>query len=313
MIRETAPVEHRRTPTFSVVMPAYNAASTVEAAIDSVLAQTRDDFELIVVDDGSTDDTAVRVQRYLGDPRISLIPQTNLGQAVARNAAIAASRGEFVSLLDSDDLWLPHYLDVMAATFEREPMAGVAYTDAWVLDDRTRRIARSTAMGHWHPAVVPKEPEPFLRALLELGNFVFVGATIRREVLAEVGPFRTGVLGCEDYELWLRIASRGYRFARCPVNLAVYRRSAGQTSSDPDQMRRSGHEVFRIVAEEYDIPDDVRELARRRLPIERFGMQRRRRFARIPAPIHQALVRVRDYHVRTPTEVREAFPDLRSR
>jgi glycosyltransferase involved in cell wall biosynthesis len=294
-------------------MPAYNAASTIDAAIDSVLAQTRDDFELIVVNDGSTDDTALHVQRYLEDARISMISQTNLGQAVARNTAIAVSRGVLVSLLDSDDLWLPHYLEVMAATFEREPTASVAYTDAWVLDDRTRRIARRTAMGHWHPAVAPKEPEPFLRALLELGNFVFVGATIRREILTEVGAFRTGVSGSEDYELWLRIASRGYRFARCPVTLAVYRRSPGQTSSDPDQMRRSGHEVFRIVAEEYDIPDDVRELARKRIPMRGVFTQRRRRFAGIPAPIHQALVRVRDFHLRTPTEIREAFPDLRSR
>jgi glycosyltransferase involved in cell wall biosynthesis len=307
-----APEESVRAPTFSVVMPAYNAAATIEAAIDSVLAQTRGDFELIIVNDGSTDGTVARVDRYLDDPRIRLISQTNLGQADARNTAIDASRGEFVSLLDSDDLWLPHYLEAMAATFAAEPTAGVAYTDAWVLDDRTRKIARATAMGRQHPAVAPTDAEAFLRALLEHGNFVFVGATIRRDVFADVGPFRSGVSGAEDYELWLRIAARGHRFARCPLILAVYRHRQGQTSADREQMSRSGHEVFRIVTEEYDIPDPIRELARQRLPMAGLAVQPRRRRG-IPAPVQRALRRLRHFHVRTPTEIREAFPDLRSR
>lgn len=306
-------VKSVRVPTFSIVMPAYNAAATIEAAIDSVIAQTRDDFELIVVNDGSTDDTATTVERYLGEPRIRLISQENLGQAGARNTAIAASRGEFVSLLDSDDLWLPHYLEAMAATFAREPSAGVAYTDAWALDDRTRKIARGTVMGGQHPAVAPRDPDAFLRALLELGNFVFVGATIRRDVLADVGPFRSGISGAEDYELWLRISAHGHRFARCPEILAVYRRRPGQASADHEQMSRSGHEVFRIVTEEYDIPDELRDLARRRLPMAGVGLQQRSQRTGIPAPIHRLLLSVRHFHLRMPTEIREAFPDLRSR
>jgi glycosyltransferase involved in cell wall biosynthesis len=299
-------------PTFSIVMPAYNAALTIEAAIESVLSQTRSDFELIVVDDGSTDETTTRVQQYLGDDRVRLISQANQGQASARNAAIAAARGEFASFLDSDDVWLPRYLEVMAETLAADDTAAVAYTDAWVLDDETRRIARTTVMEHWHPPSVPKEPELFLRALLEFGNFVFVGATIRRATLAEVGPLRVGVEGSEDYELWLRIAARGYRFVRCPLNLAVYRRSSGQMSADQTRMRNAANEVFRIVSEEYEIPGDVRELARSRLPMTRFPSRPPRRVPRLLRRPYRALSRIRHFYLRPPLEIREAFPNLRS-
>src|SRR5207247_3248321 len=99
-----------------------------------------------------------------------------------------------------------------------------------------------------------QHPEQFLRALLEWGNFVFVGATIRRAVLDDVGAFRVGVPGVEDYELWLRIAAHGYRFVRSPEKLAIYRQSPGQMSANWPMMQRSARDVFRIVAEEYEVP-----------------------------------------------------------
>ena len=298
-------------PTFSVVVPAYNAASTIGAAIESVLAQTRDDFELLVVDDGSTDDTAARIQPYLRDQRIRLIAQPNRGQASARNSAIATASGEYVSLLDSDDLWLPQYLDLMGGRLDEHPSAAVAYTDAWVLDDQTRRVARTTVLTPWHPPAAPTDPAAFFRALLEFGNFVFVGATIRRAVFDDVGLFRLGVEGSEDYELWLRIASRGYGFVRVDSPLAIYRRSPGQWTSDPGAIERSGSEVLRIVAEEYDVPDELRELARQ-VPTLRFPPRQPRHVPRLLKPLYEALSRVRHFYLRPPKQVREAFPDLRS-
>lgn len=305
--------ETETTPTFSVVVPAYNAARTIGAAIESVLAQTRDDFELIVVDDGSTDDTAARVEPYLRDQRVRLVTQPNCGQASARNTAIATTSGEYVSLLDSDDLWLPQYLDLMGSGLDDHPSAAVAYTDAWVLDDRTRRVARTTVLAPWHPPTVPSDPAGFLRALLEFGNFVFVGATIRRAVFDEVGLFRLGVEGSEDYEMWLRIAAHGYGFVRVDSPLAIYRRSPGQWTADPAATERSGNEVLRIVTEEYDVPDDMRELARQRLPMMRFPPRRPRRVPRLLKPAYEALSRVRHFYLRPPKQVRQAFPDLRSR
>ena len=306
----------RLATTFSIVMPAYNAARTIGAAIESVLAQTRSDFELIVVDDGSTDATADRVKPYLRDTRVRILSQGNLGLPSARNTAIAAAGGMFVSLLDSDDLWLPRYLETMAATLDDEPSAAVVYTDAWVLDDETRRIARTTAMSPWHPPAVPREPEQFLRALLEFGNFVFVGATIRRATLLDVGLFRVGLPAVEDYELWLRIAARGYRFARSPLKLAIYRQRPGQMSAERAKMARAYHEVLRIVAEEYEVSDDVRELARRTREQDLASQgSLPPKGPHIPSPfrrLHRALSRARRFYLRPPMEVRKAFPDLRS-
>jgi glycosyltransferase involved in cell wall biosynthesis len=301
-------------PTFSIVMPAYNTAQTIGAAIRSVLAQTRGDFELIVVNDGSTDATATRVEPFLSDGRVRLISQPNRGQAMARNAAIELARGTYVSLLDSDDLWLPQYLGVMAATLDAEPSAAVAYTDAWVLDDELRRIARQTAMSSNQPTSVPPDADAFLRALLRLGNFVFVGAMIRSSVLVEAGLFRGGVEGSEDYELWLRIAARGHRYVRCPETLAIYRRRPGQATAQGERMRRVMNEVFRIVEEEYDVPEDIRLLARQRLPMEHaFLTSPPRRLPPLLRRPYKTLSRIRRFRARPPKDVRSSFPDLRAR
>lgn len=302
-----------RPPTFSVVMPAYNAASTVAAAIESVQQQTRRDFELIVVDDGSTDATADVVQPYLDDARVRLIRQSNAGQAQARNAALAVASGSYISLLDSDDVWLPRYLEAMGKTLEDEPGAALAYTDAWVFHQDVGRIARRSAMQPAHPAAPPTDPPAFLRALLERGNFVFMGVTMRAEALAAVGVFRPGIDGSEDYELWLRLAAHGYRFVRCPETLVVYRRRPGQATSHVDAMRRSVGEVLRIVEEEYDIPADARELARRRIPVSQLRPPGRPRdVPGLVAPAYRALSRLRWFYVRPPRPVRDAFPDLRT-
>jgi glycosyltransferase involved in cell wall biosynthesis len=300
-------------PSFSVLMPAYNAARTISSAISSVLSQTRGDFELIVVDDGSTDATTARVQQYLCDNRVKLISQENRGQASARNVALAAANGRYVSLLDSDDLWLPQYLDLMASHLDANALAAVAYTDAWVLDEETRRVSRTTAMRRWHPQVVPTDPLGFLRALLELGNFVYVSATVRRSVLADVGSFRVGLEPSEDYELWLRIAAHGYPFVRIGCPQAIYRRSPHQMTADQARLMRAASEVFRIVADEYDVPDDVRELARQKLPVMNLRSRRPpRSIPRLLRPTYGVLSRLRHYHIRPPKRVRQAFPDLRS-
>jgi glycosyltransferase involved in cell wall biosynthesis len=302
---------------FSIVMPAYNSEATIDAAIESVLRQTRRDFELIVVDDGSTDNTVARVERYLGAGRIKLITQPHLGSSAARNRAIAESVGEYVSLLDSDDVWLPRYLEVMGETLNANPQAAVAFTDAWVLNDDIKKIARRTAMSAWRPSTDPSEPAAFLRALLEHGNFVYASATVRRPVLVDVGGFREALPACVDYELWLRIAANGYRFIRCPEILAVYRRRrAGQITSNPATMERAFSEVFRIVAEEYDVADEIRALALRLMreqePRIRKARQRRRSSRLPPAAfrLYRPVWRLRWFFLRPPAEVREAFPNI---
>src|SRR3712207_3903519 len=181
-------------PAFSVVMPAFNAQRTIAASIRSVLAQTRDDLELIVVNDGSTDSTRDVAGQFTGDPRVRVVDQENAGPGAARNRGISAGSAPYISLIDSDDLWLPTYLEVMGAALDAEPMAGLAYTDAWVLDDWSGRIRKKTAMAYQNPPLPPpEEPREFLRLLLTRRNFVFTSTTLRRSAVEHAGPFSPAV------------------------------------------------------------------------------------------------------------------------
>jgi glycosyltransferase involved in cell wall biosynthesis len=252
-------------PTFTIAMPAYNASRTIGAAIRSVLAQSRPDFELIIVDDGSNDETAAVVERF-DDGRIRLFRQENRGPGASRNLAIREGRGRYVSMLDSDDLWFPAYLETMASILDRHPRAGFAYTDAWVLDDRTGRIRRTSAMHYQHPPRDPPEdPMEFLALLLRRGNFVFTSTTVRREALDAVGLFEAVLKPAEDFGLWVRILAGGFGAVRTPGRLAVYRKHPGSLSTNELALAEGEREAVRLVAEEYDVPQWIRDLARARL------------------------------------------------
>jgi glycosyltransferase involved in cell wall biosynthesis len=248
-------------PVFSIVMPAFNAERTIGPAIRSALAQTRGDFELLVVDDGSVDGTA-DVIRSFGDPRVVLIPSENRGPAVARNLALQRARGRYVSLLDSDDLYLPTYLEDVEAALLAEPRAGFAFPDAWVLDDRSGRIRHTYTLADY--AAPDPDPRAWLRQLVSY-NVVHCMAMIPREVLERVGPFDERLRAAMDYELWLRIAAHGYGAVRIDRPLGVYRVTVGSITSQRRLVTANLCEIYRLVAEEYKVADDVRGLAREQL------------------------------------------------
>jgi len=210
-----------------VVIPAFNAEKTVAATVRSVLAQRRSCLEILVIDDGSTDATA-EVAGAMDDARVQVIRQANAGPSAARNQGIVAARGRYVSFLDSDDLWLPTYLEAVANRLERAAAPGFAYTDAWVFEDRTGRIRSETAM------VAPDPPPPdrlaFLHALLAR-NFIFTSATVPAVVLEAVGAFDESLPMAEEYDLWLRIILAGWEAVWVPGPQALYRQHAGQLSS----------------------------------------------------------------------------------
>lgn len=304
-------------------MPAYQTAATVGAALESVLAQTRQDFEVVVVDDGSTDDTAARVERYVErDARVRLIRQDNAGLAGARNTAIIHARGHLLSLLDSDDLWMPGYLEAMAEALTADPSAAFAYTDAWVFDDETRRVRRATAMATLAPpSVSPDDPSVLLSALLE-GNFIVAFATIRRSAIDAVGAFDATLRRCEDYELWLRMADRGYRAVQAPGLHALYRKRAVSlnTPRTEVEMTATNREIYRRIAEEWDVQDDIRMKARRRMDaadafIAAASGERRLPAARLRTRrglgnLARPVLNRRRWYSTTPPEVAAAF-DLR--
>ena len=209
-------------PRVSVIMATYNMGGYVGAAIESVLAQTVGDLELHVVDDGSTDDTAERVQRYLADPRVHYHCQLNAGQTAAKNRGIAASRGEFIGFCDADDLWAPEKLAMQIPVFERHPEAGVVYA-------RTREIDEN---GNALPEKKHSEPTGQVTQELFFENFVPFGtAMVRKSLLTQYGPFRSDLRMGIDWELWLRLSVH-CEFQFVPEVAYLYRVWSGQMSKN---------------------------------------------------------------------------------
>ena len=182
--------------TISVVIATYNRAALVRRAVASVLAQGTNDFEVIVVDDGSTDDTD-SVVREFGDP-VRYVRRDNGERGAARNTGIATASGDLIAFLDSDDEWLPGHLDRMTAVFATNGDVGVAYSGAEFYDDTAGRVF---FMG---PSA-PLDGDPVLAAAVE-NPFAFSATAVRRSVLDRVGGFDEdrGLSGAEDWELWLR-------------------------------------------------------------------------------------------------------------
>lgn len=204
-------------------MPAYEAGAFVATAIRSVLEQTTGDWELIVADDGSTDDTIAIVNEFR-DPRIRVLSGDHSGlPAVARNRALAEARGEFITLLDADDLWRPEKLRRQAELMAGRPDTGVVHTAA----DRIREeVVEPSPPGSGRVSVWPD----FQRLLWN--NCIFNSAVmLRRELLDRYGAFDEDprLRGTEDYELWLRL-SPNTQFVFLDEPLLIYRENAAGIS-----------------------------------------------------------------------------------
>jgi hypothetical protein len=302
--------------TFSVVIPAYNAADTLGEAINSVLAQTRKDFEVIVIDDGSNDNTAVIAASFT-DRRVKVYSQENAGPSAARNRGIARAMGEYVSSLDSDDLWLPDYLAEMGRALEENPQADFAYTHAWILDASDR--FRTVPTGAWHRPPTPMLPrEQFIAELLQE---CFVNApTVRRTALEQVGGYDESISHGEDWELWLRLANAGFEAVRVAGPLTIYRNRPGSHSADQAAMAVAPAMVYRTVLERHRPSPPVRAMVEARLQaIDRRTRPEMRILMALRGAVGTATrgLRVRylpsnRWHLRSapPPGVAEAFPEL---
>ncbi|HEY6759985.1 MAG TPA: glycosyltransferase family A protein [Baekduia sp.] len=284
-------------PRASVVMPAYDAARTVGAAIDSALAQTVAELEVLVVDDGSRDGTAGVVrERAARDPRVRLLEQSNAGPSAARNRAIDAARGDVVVFLDSDDLMLPHCVARLLGQLEAWSGVDLVGCDAWVYDEPRRRIRRRTILQEAAPPTTLATDAAGQFAQLAERNFVYVGCAVRRSALAAVGGFEEATNASEDWDLWLRILASGRRMDLLREPLAIYRLSAGQAHRDQARMAAG--------QERLDAWLDVRR--RPSLGARAQDLTRRAVRATAPAALTTALACRR----RPPAAVAAAFPDL---
>jgi len=190
-------------PAVSIVIPTYNRAELLGRAIRSVLGQSFTDFELLVVDDGSTDGTSGVVANFR-DGRIRYIPLArNTGAGAARNAGIRVARGQFVAFQDSDDEWLPGKLAKQMSAFERgTARLGVVYSDMQrVLGDGTTKYFAAPGISS-HRLI-----NPDIR-FYQVSNLGIQSAVIRREYLDEVGPFNESLPALEDLEMFIRLSRR---------------------------------------------------------------------------------------------------------
>ncbi|MFT4225572.1 glycosyltransferase family 2 protein [Micropruina sp.] len=221
-------------PRVSVIMPAYNAGARIGLAIGSVLSQTYPDVELVVVDDGSTDDT-YQIASGFGD-RITLLKQANAGPNAARNAGIRAATGEVFALCDSDDLLLPNYLTEACAVLERAAERVWVTCAALALTDGGLRDYGVSPFGE-----IPVRQQR--EAILQM-NFVSIFSVFPRRMVDEIGEFAEDLHRCEDWEYWARALLSGWRVAFQSEAAAMYRQQGYSQSADATAMMDAEDELF---------------------------------------------------------------------
>jgi glycosyltransferase involved in cell wall biosynthesis len=230
-IKEQRFMDKTTPPIVSIVTCAYNAANYIDETIDSVLAQTFPDFELIIVDDGSSDHTVKVVNSY-SDERIVLLEQENAGPAAARNTAIKHATGKYLAILDSDDLWLPNYLETMLGILNNDPKIDLAYPNAEYFGTPAWNGKKFMDK---YPSTLPVTLEKILAGECR----IFISSIFKREIVDTVGVFDTSLKGSEDLDLWMRICQGGFRFSFTTEVLAKYRKRSDSLSSGSESFYRN--------------------------------------------------------------------------
>lgn len=216
----------------SVIIPSYNSAKTIAETIDSVRQQTINDWELIVVNDGSTDNT-LEIVKAIEEPRLKIISAANGGVARARNLGVAEAKGKYLAFLDADDLWVSDKLERQLQALEQTPKAIAAYSWTCFMDEQSDGyVYHSSPSYQYCGDVYPR--------LLQ-GDFIHSGSNVlvRREALSQAGRFDPQCNGCEDWDMWLRLAAIGH-FAVVPQHQIIYRRAVGSATSNVEQMYQRG-------------------------------------------------------------------------
>jgi glycosyltransferase involved in cell wall biosynthesis len=238
-------------PSVSVVIPAYKIAPFVGETLDSVFAQTFQDFEVVVVNDGSPD--TEEFERALAPyaSRLRYFRQENRGAGAARNRGVGEARGEFVAFLDGDDLWLPTYLEEQLS-FIRAGGFDLVYADALLFGD-------SPLAGKTYMETAPSRgPVNFLSLITNECNVITSGVVARRRAVVEAGLFDESLRNAQDFELWVRLARRGARLAYQRKVLLRYRYHEGSLSGDVINRARREWRVTKQIADTYELTGEER-------------------------------------------------------
>ncbi|MDQ2668445.1 MAG: glycosyltransferase, partial [Gemmatimonadota bacterium] len=216
-------------PRVSVIIPAYETAPFIVETLESVFAQTFDDYEVIVVNDGSPDTALLERVLQPFRERICYIAQENKGVSAARNAGLRVARGPYAAMLDSDDKWYPEYLASQVAVLDAEPEVHVVYCDVVQFDERGLRPKRLSE-------ILPMGGDVSFQRVLARECQVNGQAMARRDSLLQLGGYDENIPTGEDFELWLRVLKAGKRIAYNDRVLAQYRVREGSLSSDDLRM-----------------------------------------------------------------------------
>ncbi len=245
-------------PRVSVIIASYNYGRYIGQALQSVLDQTFADWELIIVDDGSTDETFQQVQPFMADPRVRYHWQENRGQSAAKNVGIRLTQAPLIAFLDADDAWRPTKLEKQVALFDVDSELGVAYTNGQLMDphggivgEMNRTLVRGDVLAQSIRYTVPP----------------FSSTVVRRSVLDDVGAFDETISLAVDYDLWLRVAFK-YRFDYVAESLLLYRMGHNNLSRRGSERRML---VLQQILPRFLAKDGVHNRLGRRLIAEAYA------------------------------------------
>jgi glycosyltransferase involved in cell wall biosynthesis len=239
-------------PSVSVIIPTYQRAHWVGAAVQSVLAQSYTDSEILVIDDGCTDNTREVLGQF--GAQITVIHQPHKGVSAARNAGIRTARGRYVAFLDDDDLWHPDKLEKQMALLDGRPGIALVYTDMFVFDERGTLAAT-------YLAAIPPPGQAY--SFHFLYNWIPTSTVLmRRTCFDTVDLFDETLMACEDYDLWLRLREGQWRLHCLPEPLARYRVSETSLHKDQECLWTS---VIRVKEQAFSRNPSLRQLAPRLL------------------------------------------------
>lgn len=251
----------------SVVIPTYNRAAFIREALNSVLQQSFQAYEILVIDDGSTDNTAELLSQ-MGDSRIRYLTQDHRGVSAALDLGWRSAHGQYIARLDSDDRWLPDLLQQLVTRMDADPSLGVVFARAQGMD----------AQGHLLTQLIGTEerfPGHTLKSLI-YGDFVCpIAVLIRRAVIERAGGYDASLIANEDWDLWIRIASQQYGIGYVPRVLAHYRyHTQNLTRTTSDRMNRVMQDRILVLDKFFAQPNvplkvlDVKNIAYRNIYLD---------------------------------------------
>lgn len=280
-------------PKVSVIIPSYNCSTYLERALRSALKQTYTDLEIVVADDGSTDETAEIVARY---PSVRYVYQRNSGLPSARNLAVSRSSGAYLAYLDADDMWYPHKLQQQVAFLDQHKECGMVHSDLTFVDEQDRPI---TLEWHFDNRGAVHQGDCLMGLL---NNCLIQVPTVveRRSCFEETSGFDERFGRVEDYLHWLQLAMNGHHIGYISAPLAFYRWRAGSLSKNHAAMAEATIRMFKILIEEHELLEKIGTTGEKIVQDRIAGLRRAipghlRQQGRSDLARHHALALVKDF------------------